>query len=119
VPLRLEPFETWDPAEEYWGEEGEPLEDWARGGHRARPRPAFEMEQVLPGADPDDPDSDPIIESGDLKEAGDVVGARQILMALLAADLRCLDPHAHLGNLLFEGSPGEALECGPPPSCRQ
>jgi hypothetical protein len=23
VPLRLEPCGTWDPAEEYWGEEGE------------------------------------------------------------------------------------------------
>ena len=32
-----------------------------------------------------------------------------ILVALLATDLRCLDAHAHLGNLLFDGSPGDAL----------
>jgi tetratricopeptide (TPR) repeat protein len=109
VPLRLDPFDTWDPAEEYWGEEGEPLEDWARAVIARGPRPAFEMEQVPPGTDPGDPDSDPIIESNDLKDAGDVAGARRILMALLAADLRCLDAHAHLGNLLFDGSPGDAV----------
>lgn len=109
VPLRLEPFDRWDPAEEYWGEEGEPLEDWARAIIARGPRPAFEMEQVLPGTNPGDPHSDPIIESNDLKDAGEVAGARRILMALLAADLRCLDAHAHLGNLLFDGSPGDAL----------
>jgi hypothetical protein len=109
VPLRLESCDTWDPAEEYWGEEGEPLEDWTRAIIARGPRPAFEMEQVLPGSDPDDPDRDPIIDSNDLKDAGDVGGARRILMGLLAADLRCLDAHAHLGNLLFDGSPGDAL----------
>jgi hypothetical protein len=106
LPPRLD---TWDPAEEDWGEDGEPLEDWARAVIAHGPRPAFEMEQVLPGTDPGDLDSDPIIESNDLKDAGDVAGARRILMALLAADLRCLDAHAHLGNLLFDGSPGDAL----------
>jgi hypothetical protein len=109
VPLRLEPIDTWDPAEEYWGEEGEPIEDWARAIIAHGPRPAFEMEQVLPGEDPEDPDTDPIIESNDLKDAGDVAGARRILMAVLAADLRCLDAHAHLGNLLFDGDPADAL----------
>ena len=29
-PLALEQSEDWDPAEEYWGEEGEPLPEWAR-----------------------------------------------------------------------------------------
>jgi len=55
------------------------------------------MEQVLPGNDPDDPDDDPIIQSNDLKDQGDFVAARTILMQLLDADLRCLDAHAHLG----------------------
>jgi len=67
------------------------------------------MEQVLPGADPNDPDVDPIIESNELKDAGDLVGARRILMALLEADLRCLDAHAHLGNLVFDHTPKDAL----------
>jgi hypothetical protein len=30
-------------------------------------------------------------------------------MALLEMDLRCLDAHAHLGNLWFDGSAAEAL----------
>ncbi len=65
TPLHLEPTGTWDPAEEYWDEEdGEP-EKWARDIIARGPRPEFKMEQVLPGADPDDPDRDPIIESND------------------------------------------------------
>jgi hypothetical protein len=109
APLHLEPCGTWDPGEEYWGEEGEAIDDWARGVIAGGPRPEFEMEQVLPGTDPNDPDIDPIIESNDVKEAGDVEGARRILMALLEADLRCLDAHAHLGNLVFDHRPEDAL----------
>jgi hypothetical protein len=59
------------------------------------------MEQILPGADPDDPFSDPITESNDQKDTGDIEGARKILMELCHSDLRCLDAHAHLGNLGF------------------
>jgi hypothetical protein len=109
MPLRLEPIGTWDPAEEYWGEEGEQLEVWASTIIAHGPRPEFEMEQILPGAGPDDPDSDPISESNDRKDAGDFAGARRMLMALLEADLRCLDAHAHLGNLAFDHRPADAL----------
>lgn len=109
APLRLEAYGTWDPAEEYWGEEGDVIDDWARIIIADGPRPEFEMERVLPGSDPNDPDVDPIIESNDLKDAGDLTGARRILMALLEADLRCLDAHAHLGNLVFDHTPREAL----------
>lgn len=45
---------------------------------------------MLPGVDPDDPDTDPILESNELKEGGDFRGARKILMDLLEHDLRCL-----------------------------
>jgi len=69
----------------------------------------YEMEQVLPGADPDDWDSDPITESNDRRDAGDVEGARDILRRLLEADLRCLDAHAHLGNMVFDRWPKEAI----------
>jgi hypothetical protein len=105
TPLALNEFGSWDPAEEYWGEEGEPIEAWARPIIARGLRPMFEMEQVLPGADPDDFDSDPILEAAELKEAGDTAGARAILAGMLEADLRCLDAHAHLGNLLFAHSP--------------
>jgi len=60
------------------------------------------MEQVLPGENPDNPDSDPITESNDLKDSGDYLGAQKILMKLCRLDLRCLDAHAHLGNLVFD-----------------
>jgi hypothetical protein len=68
------------------------------------------MEQVLPGANSDDPFSDPIGRSNDLKDTGDEQGAYRILMDLCQADLRSLDAHAHLGNMAFAGLPkGPAL----------
>jgi hypothetical protein len=67
------------------------------------------MEQVLAGADAEDPFSDPIIESNDRKDGGDIEGANKILMALCQADLRCLDAHAHLGNLVFGHWPETAI----------
>jgi hypothetical protein len=107
VPLRLHEQGDWDPAEEYWGEG--PIEAWAQPIISRGPRPMYEMEQVLPGADPDNWDSDPITESNDRKDAGDIVGARNILCRMLEADLRCLDAHAHLGNMVFDRWPDEAM----------
>jgi hypothetical protein len=109
VPLRLEECGMWDPEEEYWGEEGEPIPDWALPIIDRGQRPLFEMEQVIPGADPEDPFDDPITRSNDLKTAGDFGEARRILMDLTASDLRCLDAHCHLGNLVFDHWPEDAL----------
>ncbi len=109
VPLALEDQGTWNPEEEYWGEEGEPVDEWAKPIIARGPRQAFEMEQILPGADPDDPESDPILESNEIKDAGDARTARAMLMKLCEADLRCLDAHAHLGNLAFSHAPTEAI----------
>jgi len=67
------------------------------------------MEQVLPDEAPDNPDTDPILEAVALQQAGDSRGAYRILMDLLAADLRCLDAHAHLGNLAFPHNPDMAV----------
>ena len=109
APLRLESRGTWNPDEHYWGEEGEPIEEWAHPIIARGPRPEFVMEQVLPGANPADFDLDPILESNGLKDAGDSDGARRMLMELCQADLRCLDAHAHLGNLDFDYSPKDAI----------
>ncbi|WP_319549335.1 hypothetical protein [Desulfogranum marinum] len=109
VPLGLEEMGMWDPKEEYWGEEGEPIEDWAKPIIAHGPRPMFEMEQVLPGEDPDDPFSDPITRSNDLNDAGEQAEAIKILMELCLADLRCLDAHSHLGNFLFDRRPQDAI----------
>ena len=67
VPLQLHHRGVWDPDQEYWGEEGEPIEEWATPIIARGPRPMYEMEQVLPGADPDDPDSDPILRANNLR----------------------------------------------------
>ena len=109
VPLKLEEIGMWDPSEHYWGEEGEPIEKWAKPLIAWGSRPQFEMEQVLPGADAEDPFSDPIIESNDRKDSGDIKGANNILMDLCWADLRCLDAHAHLGNISFDHRPEIAI----------
>jgi hypothetical protein len=109
APLKLEERGKWDPCEHYWGEEGQPIEDWAKQIIAWGSRPEFEMEQVLPGADAEDPFSDPILESNDRKDGGDITGAKKLLMDLCGADLRCLDAHAHLGNLVFDSRPATAI----------
>jgi hypothetical protein len=109
TPLALEELGMWDPKEHYWGEPDEPLEPWARPIIKQGPRPEYEMEQVIPGEDPDNPDTDPILEAVELKQAGDRRGARRMLMDVLKADLRCLDAHAHLGNFLFPRDPDTAV----------
>ena len=109
VPLRLEEFGMWDPKEHYWGEADEPIDEWAKPIIAHGPRPEFEMEQVSPGFDIDDPFEDPIIKSNELKDAGDLLGAKKILMELCQADLRSLDAHAHLGNFFFDSMPEKAI----------
>jgi tetratricopeptide (TPR) repeat protein len=109
VPLRLEAMGMWLPDEHYWGEADEPIEAWAKPIIARGPREAFEMEQVIPGQDPDDFDSDPICEANDLWDAGHHAAAVKLLMELCQADLRCLDAHAHLGNLRFKYDPKDAI----------
>jgi hypothetical protein len=109
IPLKLKERGMWDPKDHYWGEPDEPIEEWAKPIIDRGQRLDYEMEQVLPGEDPDDPDTDPILEAVELKAAGDSLGAERKLMSLLAADLRCLDAHAHLGNFVFDHSPEKAI----------
>ena len=109
VPLGLAEMGMWDPKEEYWGEEDESIEEWAEPIIVHGPRPMFEMEQVLPGEVPDDPFNDPITRSNDLKNAGERAEADKILMELCQEDLRCLDAHLHLGNLVFDHHPQDAI----------
>lgn len=108
TPLRLRDKWLWDRTEEYWGEENEPVAEWAKPIIAHGPRPSFEMEQVLPGEDPDDWDSDPILQASDLYAAGERREAQKLLVQMLTADLRCLDAHAHLGNFAFDHRPEKA-----------
>ena len=109
MPLGLADMGMWDPEEHYWGEEGEPIEEWARPIIAYGARPMFEMEQVLPGQNLDDPFDDPITRSNDLKNAGQRADAVKILMDLCQADLRCLDAHSHLGNFIFDHRPQDPI----------
>jgi len=109
IPLKLVDEGTWTPGEHYWGEDDEPLEEWTKPIIARGARQMFEMEQVLPGWDPADSDDDPITESNELKAAGDFKAATRKLMDLCQADLRCLDAHAHLGNLSFDRRPEDAI----------
>jgi hypothetical protein len=102
TPLKLKNYGMWDPASHYWGEDDVPEMEWEKEIKARGPRPEYEMEQVVPGEDPEDSDSDPILEAVELKNAGDTAGCDQLLNGLLIADLRCLDAHTHLGNLEFK-----------------
>lgn len=109
APLKLIDCGKWTPEEHYWGEEDEPIEEWAKSIISRGARQEYEMEQVLPGVDQDDYDYDPICESNDLKNAGDRGAALKILMELCQADLRCLNAHSHLGSLVFDKKPEVAI----------
>ena len=45
-PLRLQELGIWDPDEHYWGEENEPIEEWAKPIIARGSRRQFELEQV-------------------------------------------------------------------------
>jgi hypothetical protein len=110
APLKVYPQGDWDPAQEYWGEPGEPIEAWAKPIIKRGPRPMYQMEQVLPGVNPEDFDSDPILEANELKERGKIARAKKLLEGLLVKDVRCLDAHAHLGNMAFDRDARIALD---------
>jgi hypothetical protein len=76
----------------------------------AVPRPSYRFDPIAWGARPGDgPEDNLVCDAAELAEAGDRAGARELLMDALTADLRCLDAHAHLGNLEFDRAPARAL----------
>lgn len=104
TPLKLSEMGDYDPDEEDLICEDDPFAKYYLPILAYGPRKEFEMEQVLLFKDPDDVDSDPILQAVDARESGDIGAAHQILREILAEDLRCIDAHAHLGNLEFEVS---------------
>lgn len=100
VPLKLYERGVWDPYQE-WAEvlDQEPLADlpdWLRGFLNEGPRPEYEMEQIIPGEDPDEM-YDPIVEAAELDSAGYYREAYDLLFECLKEDLRCIDAYVHLG----------------------
>lgn len=111
TPLALQPRGDWDPADEYWGEPGDELpalwEEVIAAGKRA----SFGMEQILPGVEPDDWDSDPIVDAAELHRAGRHRDAVELLEGLVAIDARCVDAWGHLGLIAFDTrGPGPARD---------
>jgi hypothetical protein len=108
-PLALVAMGEWNPDEEYWGEPGDPLPALWQDVIAAGARPCFEMEQVIPGVDADDWDSDPIVDAAELHRAGYHREAVRILDGLLTEDRRCVDAWAHRGLVAFDTrGPGPA-----------
>ena len=100
-PLALNDMSMWDPEEDYWGEPDDPLKVYFKPIIDFGPRESYEMEQIVPFEDPEDVNSDPILEASEFHECGDHAEAFKIMEKILTTDLRCLDAHAHLGNWLF------------------
>ena len=78
-----------------------------------RPRRAVEMHAIVwegrRAFERNDLDDCPVSDAAKLKDGGDLVGARKLLNEVLHDDLRCIDAHAHLGNLEFDLSAERAL----------
>jgi tetratricopeptide (TPR) repeat protein len=80
-----------------------------------KPRMSYDMDPIawgaLSGGEGDGGEEDlPVCDASDLIEAGDVEGARELLMDTLLRDLRCIDAHEHLGSIEFEHLPQRASQ---------
>jgi tetratricopeptide (TPR) repeat protein len=76
----------------------------------AKRRAWFEMNPIAWGALPGfDVEENLTCDARELAEAGDREGARELLMDVLCTDLRCIDAHAHLGNLELDRSAKRAI----------
>ena len=64
-------------------------------------RKSWEMEQVLPGDEPDDIDC-PILKAIDIASTQGYDAGMQQLKSLIEEDPRCIDAYAHLGLFYFE-----------------
>lgn len=102
TPLALNPMGDWDPNTRYWGEPDDLVHPLSRDIFAVGVRSCFEMEQVLPGVEPDDWDSDPIVDAAELHRAGKHLAATRLLEGVLALDVRCIDAWGHLGLVAFD-----------------
>lgn len=111
TPLALTDQGEFDPREILDNvDTDDPFADtWA--GFVTGPRTAFEFDPVAWGAgvgvDSDDHAACLVADAAEIGPT-DPEGARALLMQALLADLRCIDAHVHLGNLVFDRHPDRA-----------
>ncbi len=103
-PLGLNEMDLWDPEKEYWEEPDAPSNKYFKKISDFGIRKSYEMDQIMPLQDPEDFDSDPILQASDFYQYGNYGEAFKIMEKILTADLRCLDAHAHLGNWEFNST---------------
>ena len=93
-----EPFEPTDPYGEMWFR------------FASKPRRVFELSGIAWGAGvgvrPTDNETCLVADAAEMR---DPTSARKPLMKALAADLRCIDAHAHLGNMAFHHRPEDVI----------
>lgn len=105
VPLKLYMRHIWDPYDEFAGvwdvkensKMSTDLPNWVRAVLKAGKRLEFEMEQIIPGADPSEIE-DPIELAVEHARMGDFDTTFDLLQKCLEEDLRCIDAYAHLGK---------------------
>lgn len=100
-PLKLFPHGQWIPKENTCGLSKKEFHPQIVKVFKKGTRDLFEMEQVLPGINFNDNESDPIIEASDLFRQGEIDLAYDKIENILKDDLRCLDCYSHMGNWLF------------------
>lgn len=109
-PLGLQEHGIWEQSEVGGcGEDGTPVDERERSDLKSVSRMAYEMEMIIPTPPVHFVEEDAIEKAIELAEAGDIGEAERVLMGLTLADLRCLDAHAHLGNLEFDHKTERAL----------
>jgi hypothetical protein len=108
--LGLEPLALEDGMLEDISMEDDPDGDARVGRPPGAPRFSYEFSGIAWGALPGiGDDENPVGDAAELAQQDDRLTARARLMELLGADLRCIDAHAHLGNLAFDRAPERAL----------
>ena len=97
---RYEPFVPPEPYAELWA------------FFASTPRTAYEFDGIAWGAgvgvDPHDTDACIVADAAEISQ-WDPPQARELLMDAVLADPRCIDAHVHLGNLVFEHRPEDAI----------
>ena len=112
TPLPLKVKWDFDPQEVFDNVEASDAfaDTWA--GFSSGPKTAYDFDPIAWGAgvgvDPDDHDACLVADASEILHH-DPTRARELLMEALLADLRCVDAHVHLGNIVFGHNPERAL----------